>query len=681
MTTYNFKHYDASNPDKPKVCQNDDTTLDIVGGKLTVKDSGVATAKIADNAATSAKIAHNAVTVDQLANDAVDTAAIAANAVVAAKIAHNAVTVDQLADNAVDTAAIANLAVTDAKIAASTITDGKLATPYIKADGSRPFTADQSMNSHKITNLTDGAADGDAVNYSQLQSVVSQGKHWKEVVLHNSQLGATGLFAANILQLSANLQAGDSISIHDGTTAQTLVAGTDFTVGAAINDTLTALKTAINAGSKAVSETETIASIDPTNNILFIRQDTVGEATRVYGNAAAATRIKIIDPTSVVYEGVAANLVALPTADPAATNFGFSKTTAQLIVNESRSARNNDFSYTWDNDSSTWHATSVGAIPLGSASVAGKVQIHDGIAVSAGSISADVDTAKGLNLEGTSPNKKIITKVDTTTIGFDGSGNLQLIDNCITAAKIQPNAVAASELANDAVDTDAIAANAVTSAKIAHNAVGSDQIAENAVGASEIAGNVVADAHIANNTISGAKIVDNGISSTQIAHNAVTANQLANDAVDTAAIVDANVTEAKLAAAVVAKLGGTSFSAVAGENLAQGAVVYLKDSDGKAYEAQANASASCDGQLYLVEAAVVASASGSLVNGGLRTNYIMETAQSFDTTKPLYLSAAEKGKMTHVPPTLTATNVVYRVGYATDTLGEWQMDTQPIISM
>ena len=107
----------------------------------------------------------------------------------------------------------------------------------------------------------------------------------------------------------------------------------------------------------------------------------------------------------------------------------------------------------------------------------------------------------------------------------------------------------------------------------------------------------------------------------------------------------------------------------------------MKDSDGKAYEAQANAEAGCAGQLYLVEAAVLASASGSLVNGGLRSNYIMETAQSFDTTKPLYLSATEKGKMTHVPPTLASTNVVYRVGYATDTLGEWQMDTQPIISM
>jgi hypothetical protein len=63
----------------------------------------------------------------------------------------------------------------------SSVADGKLATLYIKADGTRAFTGDQSLGGFKITNLANGSAASDAVNYSQLTAVAS-GVDWKDSV-------------------------------------------------------------------------------------------------------------------------------------------------------------------------------------------------------------------------------------------------------------------------------------------------------------------------------------------------------------------------------------------------------------------------------------------------------------------------------------------------------------------
>lgn len=52
----------------------------------------------------------------------------------------------------------------------------------VLVDGSQAFTADQSLGSHKITNLANGTASTDAVNYSQLLAV-ENGTRWKDPVL------------------------------------------------------------------------------------------------------------------------------------------------------------------------------------------------------------------------------------------------------------------------------------------------------------------------------------------------------------------------------------------------------------------------------------------------------------------------------------------------------------------
>lgn len=61
------------------------------------------------------------------------------------------------------------------------ITDGQLANSYTKADGSRAFTGDQSMGSHKLTNVTDGTASSDAATWGQVQALAN-GTDWKQSV-------------------------------------------------------------------------------------------------------------------------------------------------------------------------------------------------------------------------------------------------------------------------------------------------------------------------------------------------------------------------------------------------------------------------------------------------------------------------------------------------------------------
>lgn len=57
--------------------------------------------------------------------------------------------------------------------AAAAIALSKLAEAVIQADGGQDFTADQSMASHKLTNLSDGTNPADAVNKSQLDAAVA----------------------------------------------------------------------------------------------------------------------------------------------------------------------------------------------------------------------------------------------------------------------------------------------------------------------------------------------------------------------------------------------------------------------------------------------------------------------------------------------------------------------------
>ncbi len=73
---------------------------------------------------------------------------------------------------------IASLAITTGKIAANAVTSAKVDSSIIVAAGSNPFTADQSMGSHKLTNVTDPDAAQDAAtkNYVDLATAALSAK-------------------------------------------------------------------------------------------------------------------------------------------------------------------------------------------------------------------------------------------------------------------------------------------------------------------------------------------------------------------------------------------------------------------------------------------------------------------------------------------------------------------------
>ena len=94
----------------------DESTITLSSNTLTVKDAGIATAKLANLAVTTAKIAAGAVT----------NAKLGADAVTSAKIADNAIDSEHYTDGSIDTDHLADDAVTGAKIAATTVATGNI---------------------------------------------------------------------------------------------------------------------------------------------------------------------------------------------------------------------------------------------------------------------------------------------------------------------------------------------------------------------------------------------------------------------------------------------------------------------------------------------------------------------------------------------------------------------------
>ena len=153
--------------------------------KTNFSDGDIPGAKLTSASVTSTQIANNAVTANELADDAVDTAAIANTAVTGAKIASdtitaghiaaNAIGASELADNAVDSGAIASDAVTTAKITDLNITTDKLAANAVTAAkiADDTITATQiAANAVGSSELADNAVDTAAI----ANSAVADGK-------------------------------------------------------------------------------------------------------------------------------------------------------------------------------------------------------------------------------------------------------------------------------------------------------------------------------------------------------------------------------------------------------------------------------------------------------------------------------------------------------------------------
>ena len=83
--------------------------------------------------------------------------------------------------------------ITSDRLASGTVADDRLATSYIKADGSRAFTGNQSAGGNKITNLADPTSAQDAVTKSYADALL-QGFDWKASV--RAATTATGVLSS-----------------------------------------------------------------------------------------------------------------------------------------------------------------------------------------------------------------------------------------------------------------------------------------------------------------------------------------------------------------------------------------------------------------------------------------------------------------------------------------------------
>jgi hypothetical protein len=99
---------------------------------------------------------------------------------------------------------------------AGNIDDGKLAVSYIKADGSRPFTGDQSMNGHKITSLAYPTSDTDAASKIYVDTV-AQGLNIKPAVRTATTAALAATYDTGNKKLVATANGSlviDSIGMH-----------------------------------------------------------------------------------------------------------------------------------------------------------------------------------------------------------------------------------------------------------------------------------------------------------------------------------------------------------------------------------------------------------------------------------------------------------------------------------
>ena len=213
----------------------DESTITLSSNTLTVKDGGVATAKLASLAVTTAKIAAGAVTNAKLGADSVN----------GAKIADNAIDSEHYTDGSIDTAHLANDAVTGAKIAATTVATGNIVNLAVTSGK----LADGAVGTAKLAT--------DAVTTAKIA----------DAQITTALIATDAVTAAKIADNSVNIA---RLNVSDGSAGQFLQTNGSGTMSfaTAIDDSVSGTNLTATLAALSTNEAENVHGSGSTNIII-----------------------------------------------------------------------------------------------------------------------------------------------------------------------------------------------------------------------------------------------------------------------------------------------------------------------------------------------------------------------------------------------------------------------------
>lgn len=341
-------------------------------------------------------------------------------------------------------------------------------------------TADITMNGQQVTGLGSPSGDADAATKAYVDQQVTQGRVWREAVLHASQLDNTdGINAAVALTLQLQAANDDRVVLTDGTTTRTYYFGTgtgdvSVTIGGTIAESMQNLATAIEGDGSSIWGavfTTDLDGIDSDGVVVIFEDANSGVAPEIYGTNWDAGDCQIVD-FGGEDDYTKKTLTDIPSSDPASTNFGFRRTQANLVDGETHVSLESDVLYTWDDSGNTWQTTSgAGSIPDATSAsgggVKGKVTFDSdkGLSVTSGIAEVTLAASSGVKFSGGSlaiePNDFAGTGLED-----DGADNLRLAT--------QGNGIAGGAGSTLSVDPDSESGGNIAPVSVGANGVGLD---------------------------------------------------------------------------------------------------------------------------------------------------------------------------------------------------------------
>jgi len=576
------------------------------------------------------------------------------------------------------------------------------------------------FGARELSNISNASADTSAAGWGQVKTYVAQqvvsGGTVKQNLLTEIQLDNTlGILPGLVTFFTTNAVDSDTVVLKDAAgntetyTFKDTPSGTfDVAVGGTVAISMSNLSASINTNSvywKAYYDTSVLASLYAAGLIGIYRKSDTDNAFKIWVTGTVAGDVTNYHGL-LEYTTSSSVLIALVNSEPANAQSGFSIAKAGLTNGEIHNVIAEDKLKYWNADYSggtgAWFTMSEGVIPVSTSGSGGAIL---------GKVTFDSD--KGVEVTGIGIAK---AKVDGTSMHFDGSGNIAIAANGVSAAKLNADTAGAGLVLNgvsNALDVNVgdgleLGGTGSDFVKIKPDATGGANLAKAAnVGANGLAIKVD-DSSIEGDSTSGQlKVKALGIATGMLAANSVTAAKLNADTAgaglvlngvtnalevnagngistsgDAVAVVADPTGGANLAKAINVSSNGVAvkiddlsvkanasnqlyipgaYASLVNDNagtITVGQIVYVK-SNGHVDLAKADALSTCSGKLGIVmDATIATTAPGNI---WLMEGLPVALFTSLTLSVQYFLSAATAGAITTTAPS-TVTNCIVPLG-------------------